>query len=90
MSQRRTMIVTGAAVAATSAILGVAAATAEPPPGQVPKHQHYVVTADGDLVPVGPNACEDGPSIQFDKFHLNGHIGEPGQHGVVVGRGCPT
>lgn len=39
----------------------------------VPPHQHFI---NGQLV--GPNACEDGPSIQFDHFHLNVHIGQPG------------
>lgn len=39
----------------------------------VEPHQHYI---NGQRV--GPNACEDGPSIAFDHFHLNVHIGKPG------------
>jgi hypothetical protein len=83
------MIATGAAVAVAGVGMWVASATAAPPAGQVPAHQHYVVTADGDLVPVGPNSCQNGPSLQFDNFHLNGHVGVPGAHGVIVGRACP-
>jgi hypothetical protein len=83
------MVATGAAVATLTGGILVAAATAQPPAGEVPAHQHYVVTADGDLVPVGPNACEGGQSIQFDNFHLNGHVGVPGAHGVITGRPCP-
>jgi hypothetical protein len=56
--------------------------------GEVSPHQHDVVTAEVDRVPVGPNACDDGPSIQFDNFHNNGHAGVPGSLGVVVGGGC--
>ena len=89
MKRTRVMLATGAAVATLSGGFLVAAASAQPPGGQVPAHQHYVVTADGDLVPVGPNACANGQSIQFDNFHLNGHVGVPGAHGVIVGRACP-
>lgn len=89
MTRTRAMLLAGAAVTTGGLGLLVAVATAEPPAGSVPAHQHYVVTADGDLVPVGPNACEDGQSLQFDNFHLNGHVGVPGANGVIVGRGCP-
>lgn len=61
----------------------------------VPPHQHFI---NGQLV--GPNACEDGPSIQFDHFHLNVHVGQPGfgafreQGGegrlLVQSLGCPA
>jgi hypothetical protein len=83
------MVATGAVVLMASGGILVASASAQPPAGQVPAHQHYVVTADGDLVPVGPDSCEDGQSRQFDNFHLNGHVGVPGAHGVIVGRSCP-
>ena len=88
MNQTRLMWVTSAVVAATSAIVGVAAATAAPPGGVVRAHRHFVVTANGDLVPVGPNACEDGPSIQFDNFHNNVHKGQPGANGIISSGGC--
>ncbi len=83
-------IVVSAVTAAGGLAVLVAAASASPPQPVVPRHQHYVVTADGDLVPVGPNACENGMSIQFDKFHMNGHVGEPGSRGVITGGRCPT
>lgn len=48
-------------------------------------HQHYI---NGQRV--GPNACEDGPSLAFDHFHMNVHVGMPG-HGrlhMVTATGC--
>ena len=47
----------------------------------VPPHQHFI---NGQRV--GPNACEDGPSIAFDHFHLNVHGGRPG-HAFFRGDG---
>jgi hypothetical protein len=88
MNQTRLMWVTGAVVAATSAIVGVAAATASPPEGTVNPHRHFVVSANGELQPVGPNACEDGKSIQFDNFHNNVHRGQPGANGIISAQGC--
>lgn len=87
MIQKRLMWVTGAVVAASSAIVGVAAATAGPA-GTVPAHRHFVVNSAGDLVPVGPNACADGVSVQFDNFHSNVHRGEPGGNGIISASGC--
>jgi hypothetical protein len=88
MNRTRAMLATGVVVAASGVGLLVASATAAPPPGVIPPHQHYVITADGDLVPVGPNSCANGPSKQFDNFHLNGHVGVPGANGVITGRPC--
>jgi hypothetical protein len=45
----------------------------------VPPHQHFVVTPDGTLIPVGPDACLFGPSEAFDQFHFNIHLGTPNQ-----------
>ena len=89
MNTTRAMFATGAFVAATGAgLLVAAAATAAPPPGSVGIHQHWVVTADGDYVAVGPNSCDNGKSIQFDNFHFNGHFGVPGDLDIIVGRPC--
>ena len=77
------MVASGAAVVVGTAGLWVAGATAVPG-GEVRPHIHYVVTGDGDRVPVGPDACAQGASRQFDNFHNNGHLGSPGQHGVIV------
>jgi hypothetical protein len=45
----------------------------------VPPHQHFVVTPEGTLIPVGPDACLFGPSEAFDQFHFNIHLGTPNQ-----------
>jgi len=91
MDTTRALLATGAFVATAGVgLLLTASATAAPPGGNIPAHQHYVVTADGDYVPVGPNACENGQSIQFDNFHINGHVGVPGSLGVLTGLPCST
>lgn len=76
-----------AALAATACTATVAGAS-QPTP-TVPPHQHYIVTAEGDRVPVGPNACEDGMSVQFDNFHTKIHRGQPYANGIVSASGCP-
>jgi len=43
----------------------------------VPPHQHFLVTPDGTRIPVGPDACQFGPSTAFDQFHFNIHFGTP-------------
>jgi hypothetical protein len=43
----------------------------------VPPHQHFVVTPNGTMSPVGPDACLFGPSQAFDQFHFNIHFGTP-------------
>jgi hypothetical protein len=43
----------------------------------VPPHQHFVVTPDATMIPVGPDACSFGPSGAFDQFHFNVHFGTP-------------
>ncbi len=79
-----------AAAAAVSLGLGLGATVvaAGPPAGEVPPHRHYVVTGDGDLVEVGPDACTRGPSRQFDNFHNHVHRGVPGGNGVISASGC--
>ena len=89
MTNGRKLAAAAAGLAVGAFGMLVTQASADPPTPQVGPHQHYVVRSGGDPVPVGPNACEDGMSIQFDNFHLNGHVGEPGQHGVIIGSGCP-
>jgi hypothetical protein len=41
---------------------------------QVPPHRHFIQTATGDLVPVGPQVCEH-PELMpaFEQFHFNVH-----------------
>ncbi|HVF20761.1 MAG TPA: hypothetical protein VNA14_11015 [Mycobacteriales bacterium] len=93
----RSFIVAITASACVGALAPPAAATHE---GHVHPHQHYITNANGDRMPIGPNACQNGPSRQFDNFHNNVHRGEPGQGGrdhsprhddpAVVGLGCPS
>ena len=63
-------------VAGLAAILiGVATSRADPNLKDVPAHRHWVKTADGSLVEVGPRVC-DNPDLQraFDQFHNNIHV----------------
>jgi hypothetical protein len=89
--QMRLKFVAAGAVTAAGITLALAtAASGEPPAGQVPAHQHYVIAENGELVPVGPNACEDGQSLQFDNFHNNIHRGQPFANGIISASGCPS
>jgi hypothetical protein len=55
------------------ATLGALPASAQ----DVPPHQHFLVTPNGAMSPVGPDACLFGPSRAFDQFHFNIHLGTP-------------
>ncbi len=50
-------------------------AIADPNLTNVPPHRHYIQTATGQLVQVGPRVCDD-PSLQaaFNQFHNNLHV----------------
>lgn len=73
----------GLAIAA-SFISVAPAVLAGPPGGNVPPHRHFVELPSGDLIEVGPDACANGPSRQFDNFHNNVHLGNPN----IVAGGC--
>lgn len=91
MKQTRTIAATAAVAAVAGMGLWVSAATAEPPVPQVPAHRHFLENpGTGEMIPVGPNSCEDGQSIQFDNFHNNLHVGVPGNEklGMIVPRPC--
>jgi hypothetical protein len=49
-------------------------ATADPDVPNIPAHRHFVQTASGKLVEVGPRLCDDA-SLQFafNNFHINVH-----------------
>lgn len=67
----------------------------------VPAHRHFILTPNGDFIPVGPDLC-DNPSLQnaFNQFHNNLHMATassigpaaPGLHngqgGEIVARSC--
>ena len=60
---------------ATAVVLGGATvALADPDVPNIPAHRHFVQTASGKLVHVGPRLCDD-PSLQqaFNQFHINIH-----------------
>ena len=63
------------AVAGVAAILAfVPRSEADPNLTNIPPHRHYVQTATGELVPVGPQVCGN-PQLQkaFNQFHNNVH-----------------
>lgn len=79
-----------AAVSAGALLMATGSALATAPAPTVFPHQHFVVNGAGETIGVGPNACEDGPSIEFDNFHLNVHSGPAGSHGTVISAPCPA
>ena len=83
-------LATAAAIVAlgATALAPTVVGAAQPTP-TVPPHQHYVVNANGDLIPVGPSACKNGMSVQFDNFHNNVHRGQPFANGIISASGCP-
>ena len=66
-------------LAAASVIALVPAGTSLADPGlpNAGRHQHYIVTPNGDRVPVGPDFCAN-PDLQqaFNQFHFNVHHSE--------------
>jgi len=82
---------------------GVQSGLADPNLPTVAPHRHFIVTAAGELVAVGPSVCGN-PSVQtaFNQFHSNVHFAvanspgpehsAPGVHNGVgadlTARGC--
>ncbi len=62
------------AAASVIALVPAAASLADPGLSDVRRHQHYLVTANGDLMPIGPDFCAN-PDLQdaFNQFHYNVH-----------------
>ena len=67
--------------------LGASSVLADPPGMLVnpPNHRHFIETPDGDLIPVGPQICEN-PEMQlaFNQFHYNIHRSGDPLHGPVT------
>jgi hypothetical protein len=67
------------AAASVIALAPAGAALADPPGTLInaPNHRHFIVTPDGDLVPIGPDICAN-PDLQqaFNEFHYNIHHSE--------------
>jgi len=73
-------------LAITSAIaLTPARALADPALPNAGRHQHYIMTPNGDRVEVGPNFCAN-PDLQgaFNQFHFNVHHSEIRVGGLPV------
>jgi hypothetical protein len=68
-------LLTGIVVGLAAIVVAVATSRADPELPNVPAHRHYIKTATGELVEVGPRVCDD-PSLQraFNQFHNNIHI----------------
>lgn len=64
---------------------------ADPNVPDITPHQHFVINAEGDWTPVGPQVCPAGssPELQkaFNQFHVNIHHSELPGTGVIVTRG---
>ena len=62
------------AAASVIALVPAGASLADPNLSDVRRHQHYVLTPNGDRVAVGPDFCAN-PDLQdaFNQFHYNVH-----------------
>jgi|GraSoiStandDraft_4_1057263.scaffolds.fasta_scaffold473296_1 hypothetical protein len=83
----------GLLAAALLVIPTIGSADPKPPVGA---HRHFIQNANGTLVPVGPDLCDNptDPAIQqaFYNFHWNVHKGAAGlangQGAEIVSRPC--
>jgi hypothetical protein len=73
------------AAASVIALVPAGASLADPGLPNAARHQHYIVTPDGELVPVGPDFCAN-PNLQdaFNQFHFNVHHSEVRVGNVIV------
>ncbi len=76
-------------VSAPLALFGIVGVALADPPSMYlnpPNHRHFLVNADGTLVPVGPQICGN-PDMQqaFNQFHYNIHHSQfPSPTGPVI------
>ncbi len=65
------------AVASVALLAFAGPGTADPNLVNAPPHKHFVITAQGKWIPVGPQVCPAGtnPQLQraFNQFHFNIH-----------------
>ena len=65
-----------AVVLSRRTFLAGGASLADPPNtlNNIGRHQHFLITPNGDPVPIGPDFC-DNPDLQdaFNQFHYNIH-----------------
>ena len=76
----RTLLVV--ALVFSTMLVSVKLVRADPNVPDMTPHRHFIVTATGEWVAVGPQVCED-PSLQdaFNQFHTNLHFPLPGATG---------
>lgn len=77
MKTRSGLAVPAAIATAAITVLGFAGTSLADPPGTLtdpPNHRHFIETAKGKFVPVGPRICGN-PEMQqaFNAFHYNVH-----------------
>jgi hypothetical protein len=79
-------LVLGLLAGSAAAMVAVATVRADPDLTNVPAHRHWVRTAMGSLVEVGPRVC-DNPNLQkaFNQFHNNIHVAT----GSSIGTAAP-
>jgi hypothetical protein len=82
---RRIMLIVAVVLAMT---LMMAVSALSVPTDDVPPHQHYLITNDGQVVRVGPNVCAN-PNVQqgFNNFHYNVHV-NPDHPADITPTGC--
>ncbi len=65
------------AVASVALLVFSGPGIADPILVNAPPHQHFVITAQGEWIPVGPQVCPAGTDLQlqqaFNQFHFNIH-----------------
>jgi hypothetical protein len=68
-------LIVGAVAGAAAILFAVTTSRADPKLANVGRHRHYIKTATGELVEVGPRFC-DNPDLQraFNQFHNNVHM----------------
>jgi hypothetical protein len=70
----------------TTSMMAVSALSA--PSDDVPPHQHYLITANSEVVRVGPNVCANPNAQQgFNNFHYNVHV-DPDHPADIRPTGC--
>ena len=72
---KKTPLVAGMMAGLAMIVIAVSTGRADPNLGNIPAHRHYVRTADGSMVEVGPRVCGN-PQLQkaFNQFHNNVHV----------------
>jgi hypothetical protein len=80
------LAVVGVVVSLAAISITVRTTHADPDLPNVPKHRHFIRTASGSLVEVGPRVCDDAKLQRaFNQFHNNVHSAT----GSAIGPAAP-